>query len=170
MCSEKLRKGAQFCWNCKSDQSKMGPPSWTPEKIEQAGTSFGRPIKLFDGQKKKAMSFNAYVRSKSDEQKGGCNFRSKKRPKLQEDEQVTIMIGMKQFIADDLKTIRGKRLPIIVPKTATYSILLDKAMLKYQAFDRKFDAMKKYVLLYEDGSEAQFMPGKPTGNLHGLQS
>ena len=146
MCSKNIRKGSKFCWNCNSDQSKIGPPNWTTEKllVEQTGTSFGRS---FDGQKKKAMSFEMYKKSKAEEQKGGCNFRAKKRTKMQEAEQVTIMVGMKQLIADDLKTIRGKRLPIVVPKTATYSILLDKAKLKYQAFDRKFDATKKYVAL-----------------------
>lgn len=98
MCSKNIRKGAKFCWNCNSDQSKIGPPNWTPEKllVEQTGTSFGRS---FDGQKKKAMSFEMYKKSKAEEQKGGCNFRAKKRTKMQEAEQVTIMVGMKQLIA-----------------------------------------------------------------------
>ena len=30
----------------------------------------------------------------------------------------------------------------------------------YKAFDRKFEYKDSYMLLYEDGSAAQFMPGK----------
>ena len=104
------------------------------------------------------MSFDAFKRVKTEQQQAGCHFRRKK-PKLQ-DEQVTIFIGMKQLVAEDLKTVRGKKLPICVPKAASYAIILEKAKEKYKAFDRKFEYKDSYMLLYEDGSAAQFMPGK----------
>ena len=73
---------------------------------------------------------------------------------------MTIFIGMKQLVAEDLKTVTGKKLPICVPKTASYAIILEKAKEKYKAIDRKFEYKDSYMLLYEDGSAAQFMPGK----------
>ena len=118
MCSEQLRKGVQFCWKCKADQSKMGPPGWMSDRTTSPGT-FGRPRK--DGQKK-IMSFDAFKRVKTEQQQAGCHFR-KEKPKFQ-DEQVTIFIGMKQLVAEDLRTVRGKKLPICVPKTASYAIIL----------------------------------------------
>ena len=74
------------------------------------------------------MSFDAFKRVKTEQQQAGCHFRRKK-PKLQ-DEQVTIFIGMKQLVAEDLKTVRGKKLPICAPKTASYAIILEKAKEK----------------------------------------
>ena len=71
---------------------------------------------------------------------------------------MTIFIGMKQLVAEDLKTVREKKLPICVPKTASYAIILEKAKEKYKAFDRKFEYndIYPYMLLYEDGSAAQY--------------
>lgn len=59
-----------------------------------------------------------------------------------------------------MKTVRGKRLPINVPKSATCANIRDRAIVKWSAFDRKFDGERSYVLLYEDGTEALFMPGE----------
>ena len=151
MCSEQLRKGAQFFWKCKTDQSKMGPPGWLPERTENPGT-FGRTNVV-----QKPMPFNAFKRLKTEQHQAGCHFRRKKNKN--QDEQVTVFIGVKQLVGEDLKTVRGKRLPICVPKSASYAVILEKAKEKYKAFDRKFDSENKYVLLYEDGSQAQFMPG-----------
>lgn len=60
---------------------------------------------------------------------------------------------------NDLKPVWGKRLPIVVPKNSNYHSILEKAVEKYKAFNRKFDAEQQHVLVYEDGSDAQLMPG-----------
>ena len=64
---------------------------------------------------------------------------------------------------EELKTVRGKRLPICVSQSANYHAIREKAISKWCAFGRSFDSTKSYVLLLEDGSEARFMPGKCTG-------
>ena len=58
-----------------------------------------------------------------------------------------------------LKTMWGKRLPVTVPKNGTYAVILDKAVNKWQAFDRNFSNEEEHVLLSDDGRHAQFMPG-----------
>ena len=108
------------------------------------------------------MSFESYVTAKSSEksEKQASEFCSKKKaPKKDDIKEVTINIGLKRFDDEDLKTVRGKRLPIAVPANATYATVLEKAVAKWKAFDRRFDTAKEYVLLYEDGTHALFMPG-----------
>ena len=70
-----------------------------------------------------------------------------------------VYIGIKRFKDGCLKTVKGKILPVRVPKSATCRLILQKATEKMTAFDRSFDANEKYDLLYEDGSTALFMPG-----------
>ena len=100
----------------------MGPPGWSPERTENPGTF----VRTQDVQK--VVSFNAFKRLKFEQHQAGCHFRRKK-PKNQ-DEQVTIFIGVKQLVGEDLKTVRGKRLPICVPKSASYAVILEKAKEK----------------------------------------
>ena len=108
------------------------------------------------------MSFESFVTAKSSEksEKQASDFRSKKKAsKKDENTEVIINIGLKRFDDDDLKTVRGKRLPIAVPANATYATILEKAVAKWKAFDRRFETATEYVLLYEDGTQALFMPG-----------
>ena len=166
-CSEKVRRNVQYCWKCNADQSKIGPPNWSNEGKSgnmlnsQPSTSFGRPSVNSD-QNKKAVktvkSFESFVKEKRSEQLAGCQFRTKKKKK-NEDVDVTVNIGFKYFNNGEMKTVKAKRLPITVPKSANYNTLREKAISKWDAFNRNFDPTKKYVLLLDDGSEAIFMPG-----------
>ena len=163
-CSEKVRRNAQYCWKCNADQSKVGPPDWSNERNaadmgNQPSTSFGRPSVNNDTNKKTVKSFATYIKGKRSEQQGECQFRTKKKKK-NEDVDVTVNIGFKYLKNGELKTVKAKRLPITVSQSANYNILREKAITKWDAFNRNFDATKKYVLLLEDGSEAVFMPGR----------
>ncbi|XP_046843340.1 uncharacterized protein LOC124437408 [Xenia sp. Carnegie-2017] len=64
-----------------------------------------------------------------------------------------------KIVGNELKAVWGKKLPVVVPKTSNYRSILDKAVEKYKAFDRKFDDTQEHILVYEDGSHAQLMPG-----------
>ena len=169
-----MRSSAQYCWNCQADQSQVGPPEWSAQP-GSSGTcfpttglasesckklSFGRPVSQ---DKSKPMSLEEYMKSKTKEQMSGHTFRpSKKRKvggKAEVNEVVTINIGLMKFVNDDLKPVWDKRLPINVPKTSNYHTILEKAIEKRKAFNRKFNTEKKHVLVYEDGSHTQLMPG-----------
>ena len=167
MGSCKVRKGVKYCWNCNADQSISGPPQ--PGDSVESGmtdssamsTSFGKPQNTFR-EKRKAMSLESFTKAKASQQQSGCTFRSKKKSKSDEAEkEVVINIGLKQLCEEEIKIIRGKRLPLSVPQSATYKLILEKAVKKWKAFDRRFDASKGYVLLFDDDTDAQFMPGKP---------
>ena len=45
-------------------------------------------------------------------------------------------------------------------KSAGYARLLSKGMEEWAAFDRKFDPEEDYMLLFEDGSHAVYLPGQ----------
>lgn len=75
------------------------------------------------------MSFESYVTAKSSvkSEKQASEFCSKKKaPKKDDNKEVTINSGLKRFDDEDLKTVRGKRLPIVVPANATYATILEK--------------------------------------------
>lgn len=155
-CSAKQRRGVKFCWKC-------GSPSQCPLSGQEAGpsspkTSFGKSVLLQE--KPKTKSFEDYMACKKKQQQSGSKFRPKKKVKVNPDEIVTINIGQMRNSGNDLKPIGGKRLPIQVPKSASYARILSKGIAKWVAFDRKFDPEEDYVLLFEDGSHAICLPGQ----------
>ncbi len=70
-----------------------------------------------------------------------------------------INIGLKALSGDVLKTVWRKWLPLLVPRDALYSLIREKAVAKWTAFDSNFDRKQEYVLTYDNGREAQSMPG-----------
>ena len=155
-CCAKQRSGVKFCWKC-------GLPSQCPLPCQEAGpnspkTSFGKPVLLQE--KPKTKSFEDYMACKKKQQQSGSKFRPKKKVKVNPDELVTINIGQMRNCGNDLKPIWGKRLPIQVTKSAGYARILSKGMEKWAAFDRKFDPEEDYMLLFEDGSHAVYLPGQ----------
>ena len=159
MCAVKVKKDVLYCWNCKSDQSKCRPLETAgqrqTEKVAastecQASTHFGRPLE-------KVKSFEDFVKGKKSRSEK-CLY-GKPAIKKTKIEDVTINIGLKKMVDGSLKTIWGKRLPITINRNAAHYQIVDKAVEKWAAFDRGFESLKEYVLLYEDGSSALFLPG-----------
>lgn len=75
---------------------------------------------------------------------------------------VQIMVGMMHFSEKDmrLKPKRGKRVALSVSNKAPYRVILEKAVAKFRAYHSDiFDNNEDYVLLLENGEEAQFIPG-----------
>eukprot|EP00112_Aurelia_sp_Birch-Aquarium-sp1_P023515 Seg7030.4 transcript_id=Seg7030.4/GoldUCD/mRNA.D3Y31 product="hypothetical protein" protein_id=Seg7030.4/GoldUCD/D3Y31 len=167
MCATKIRTDVRYCWKCQCDQSKVGPPGWSvpidgngsscSPRVEP--TSAATPSQQF-GRPKKAMTFDEFHKSKTSKASHRNltpGYEKKKMRKIDED--VTITIGRKHFIDGKLKNVWGKRLPIKVPKSASCSVILGKALSKWKAFDRNFDDKVEHLLVYDDGGSAQFMPG-----------
>ena len=76
------------------------------------------------------MSFDTYMKSKSQERESGSTFHSSKKAKKKEDKEVAINIGIKKLVGGTLKNIRGKCLSLTVPQSATYALILKKAVDK----------------------------------------
>jgi len=75
---------------------------------------------------------------------------------------VLIYIGLLEWKDKQhaLKPLRGKKLALRIPNTATYSLLRSKAEEKWKSYHSNLyhDALS-YELLYEDGQKALFLPG-----------
>jgi hypothetical protein len=99
------------------------------------------------------LTFEQFLKKKTSKE-NVTHFRPTTKAKSDPNELVMVYIGIKRFKDDCLKTVKGKRLPIRVPKSATCRLILQKATEKMTAFDRSFDANERYDLLYEDGSTA----------------
>lgn len=60
-----------------------------------------------------------------------------------------------------LKAQWGKRLPLKVPRDSTHKDILQKGLTKWKVHNRQaIEEHEEYMLLYEDGNEAVFMPGQ----------
>ena len=106
------------------------------------------------------MSFDDFVKDKTTKRNCTFGFEARKKKKGKStNPDVTFNIGQKKFVDGDFKNIWGKKLPVSVPRNATYALILERAVEKWTAFDRKFNSEDSYALVYDDGSHAQFLPG-----------
>ena len=107
------------------------------------------------------MTLGDFIKDKTCKRNCSSEFQTKKNKKAKTitHPDVTINIGQKKFVNGEIKTVWGKRLPISVSRKRTYAQILEKGVEKWTAFDHNFNGAENYVLLYQDGSCAQFMPG-----------
>ena len=105
------------------------------------------------------MSIESFIKEKKSRSNLESLLKCKKAKVAEED--VTIYIGLKRLCEETrtLRTAWGKRLPLVVQKSATYALILQKGVANWTAFDRHFNMDDDFVLVNEDGSSAQFMQG-----------
>lgn len=144
-CSVKVRLDARYCWNCKCDQAAARPrdsPTSTSSSQVASSFVFGRPTSTIEeGKKRRIVPLSDYIKAKTSKERGGEEFRWKKK-KANKSQDVNIQIGIKTLVDGSLKSKRGKRLPIRVPKSSTCKQLLNEGVEKWKKFDRHFDASK----------------------------
>ena len=59
-----------------------------------------------------------------------------------------------------LKPVRGKRIALRVSNKAPYTVIFSKAIEKWKAYQSQlYIEEEEYMLIYEDGKQAQFLPG-----------
>ena len=64
---------------------------------------------------------------------------------------------------EKIKPKRGRRMALMVSNVATYAQVREKAAEKWRAYHSDcYKEEAEYVLLYENGNEAQFLPGPDT--------
>ena len=59
-----------------------------------------------------------------------------------------------------LKPLWGKRLPLKIRKDATHKEILEGGLSKWKIFNKAMIEDDENYMLYDDGSEALFMPGQ----------
>ena len=59
-----------------------------------------------------------------------------------------------------LKPVRGKRIALRVSNKASYAVIRSKAIEKWKAYQSQlYTEDEEYMLVFENGKEAQFLPG-----------
>ena len=101
-------------------------------------------------------SFEQFRKLKGKYWKTKCSKKTKK-------EEVTISVGLLEWKETDmkLKPVRGKRIALRVSNKAPYTVISSKAIEKWKAYQSQLyvEEEEEYMLVFEDGKEAQFLPG-----------
>ena len=83
-----------------------------------------------------------------------CTITRKSEPLMHS---VTINVGIMKNVNLNLKSVRGKKLPLKVKTTINYDDLKKRAKEKHSHHDQSFCGLGKYVLPYPDGKETPFL-------------
>ena len=105
----------------------------------------------------------SFAEWKADKASSAFRKKSKVSNKSQEPESVTINIGLMLFDEKvmGLKAKWGKKLPIKITPSASYIEILEMGLAKWKAFHKDYVREGlEYKLLFEDGTEARFLPGQ----------
>ena len=112
-----------------------------------AGVDTPKPLK----------SFEQFRKIKGKQWKTKCTKKKEK-----DEEEVTIAVGLLEWKETEmkLKPVRGKRIALRVSNKAPYQAIRSKAIEKWKAYQSHlYIEDEEYALVYEDGKEAQFLPG-----------
>ena len=110
---------------------------------------------LADVPPKTLKSFEQFRKLRGKQWKTKCSKKTKK-------EEVTISVGLLEWKETDmkLKPVRWKRIALRVSNKAPYTVISSKAIEKWKAYQSQFYIEEEeYMLVFEDGKEAQFLPG-----------
>ena len=155
-CGKRNSNSGKFCTDCGKDLNVGGDQA---EAFRPASTT---PPSYETWKARKEEDRRTFFRTRSNSNRSTSN---NKKAKL-EDSNKTIKIGLMRFDEDTnrLKPEWGSTINLLVDKHSTYCAILEKALQKKRAHDRHFKIESEgmeYLLLYPDGSQAQFLPGKP---------
>lgn len=92
----------------------------------------------------------------------GKQWKTKCTKKPEKEEEVTISVGLLEWKETDmkLKPLRGKRIALRVANKAPYTVIFSKALEKWKAYQSQlYMEEEEYMLVFEDGKQAQFLPG-----------
>ena len=99
--------------------------------------------------------FSIYNTEKEKERRG-FNFRGKEKKRRVEPQHVVISVGI---MVENEKPRRSETLPVSVETTAAAESIVEAAISKHVAFNKRFDKRHSYRLLYKDGSRVLSIPG-----------
>lgn len=150
-CSQEVISGSNFCHKCGSNVGDTKNKS-VADQTKQGARDKPRVKPLVQS----ALTFDDYRKRK--EVSRSSHFKSKKK----KDEMTKITVGVMGVEKGELKSKRGKRIPVVVGVNATANAIIQAAVEKHKNHDRKFYVPKgpeDFALLYPDGSEVKVIPG-----------
>ena len=137
-----------------------------PPVVEKTSTNEGVTASSTSTAVNEAKKFGktkSFAEWKADKTSSAFRKKSKVSNKSQEPESVTINIGLMLFDEKvmGLKAKWGKKLPIKITPSASYIEILEMGLAKWKAFHKDYIREGlEYKLLFEDGTEARFLPGQ----------
>jgi hypothetical protein len=108
-------------------------------------------------------SFSAYMKQKETERQSHFKPNKKKgrlgETKAKAKDEVIINVGLMEYEYGETKIQRGKSFPVKLSKDMGYDEVRDRALQKWEDYDRTFSRDRGYVLVYQDGKLARKIPG-----------
>ena len=136
-CAQEVISGSNFCHKCGSKVGDTKNKSVADQKKQGAGDKPCGVKPLVQS----ALTFDDYHKRK--EVSRSSHFKSKKK----KDEMTKITVGVMGVEKGQLKSKRGKRLPVVVSVNATANAIIRAAVQKHQNHDRKFFVRKVLKIL-----------------------
>jgi hypothetical protein len=163
-CGGSVQNVFAFCPSCGQSLPSRGSdellqdPNDMIKKVNTPSNSRKRNAIPSSGlMKERLPTYEHFASEKSKERQGHFKPKGSKKVKMTE---ATITIGLMEYDRDNLKPVRGSSLPLKVKTNASYDEVLEAALQKRKAFDRKFSAERRgFVLAYPDSRLAKQIPG-----------
>ena len=107
--------------------------------------------------KLKLPGFGLYMATKENERRSfNVRAKDKKRRRIVEEQPVVILVGI---LGENKKPKRCETLPVSVLPSATPAAVVEAAVAKQNAFNKRFNGNLNYRLVFRDGSQAISIPG-----------
>ena len=106
-------------------------------------------------------SFSAYMKQKETERQSHFKPNKKKGRvgETQAKDEVIINVGLMEYEYGEAKIQRGKSFPVKLSKDMGYDGVRERALKKWEDYDRTFSRDRGYVITFQDGKLAKQIPG-----------
>ena len=106
-------------------------------------------------------SFSAYMKQKETERQSHFKPNKKKghMGETKTRDEVIINVGLMEYEYGEAKIQRGKSFPVKLSKDMGYDDMKERALKKWEDYDRTCSRDRGYVMTYQDGQLAKKIPG-----------
>ena len=159
-CGNALEPAFMFCPSC---GTKIGKNRRTDSLSGSHSNKIKQPSSSPAATSGNLPSFSTFMKRKEADRrshfkpgkKKSCLGETKGNPK----DEVIINVGLMEYEYGVAKIQRGKSFPVKLSRDVGYSEAREKALKKWEDYDRSFDRDRGYVLVFQDGKLATEIPG-----------
>ena len=156
-CGAKVKDTFNYCSSCGTKIGDLRKKTEYQKRNNAANEGTSQDHVSNVGAKRQPLpTFAQYTEAKSVERQSHFKPTKRSKPNIHE---VTLNVGLMEYVGSELKPTRGGSLPLKIPDSANYNDLLSAALKKREAFDKRFRAERGCVLAYPDTSLATKIPG-----------
>ena len=161
-CGKELQSAFVFCPSCgtrKGETSGIISPSNTERDSANADSSKRKRQSASTN----PPSFSAYMKQKETERQSHFKPNKKKgrvgETQAKAKDEVIINVGLMEYEYGEAKIQRGKSFPVKLSKDMGYDEVRERALKKWEDYDRTFSRDRGYVVTFQDGKLAKQIPG-----------